>query len=65
MWMRQPAAPLDFMAFKSINSSIVAGSYAMGSGFQLSVFDGESQSINRINERLIPSYLYRMGIFIT
>lgn len=45
MWMRQAAAPLDFMEFKSVNSSIVAGSYAMGSGFQLSVFDG-AESIN-------------------
>ncbi|XP_037039464.1 uncharacterized protein LOC119076674 [Bradysia coprophila] len=40
LWMRQPAAPLDFMQFRSVNSSMVAGSYAMGSGVQLGVFDG-------------------------
>lgn len=41
MWMRQSAAPLDFMQFRSVNSSMVAGSYAMGTGFQLGVFDGK------------------------
>lgn len=40
MWLRQASAPLDFMQFKSINSSMVAGAYAMGPGFQLNVFDG-------------------------
>lgn len=41
MWMRQPATPLDLIQFRSVNSSMVAGSYAMGSGFQLGVFDGK------------------------
>lgn len=39
-WLRQPSAPLDAMQFKSVNSSMVAGAYAMGPGFQLGVFDG-------------------------
>lgn len=40
MWLRQPSAPLDFMQFKSLDSSMVAGAYAMGPGFQLNAFDG-------------------------
>jgi len=39
-WLRQSAAPLDFMQFKTVNSSMVAGSFATGTGFQLAVFDG-------------------------
>ncbi|KAJ6636545.1 Protein flp [Pseudolycoriella hygida] len=40
MWLRQPAAPIDAIQFKTVNSSNVAGSYAMGTGFQLGIFDG-------------------------
>lgn len=41
MWLRQPAIPIDAMQFRSVNSSIVAGAYAMGTGFQLGAFDGK------------------------
>ena len=44
MWMRQSSAPLDFMQFRTVNSSIVQGAFAMGSGFQLSAFDGMAKS---------------------
>ncbi len=40
MWLREPAAPINAMQFRSVNSSMVAGVYAMGTGFQLGVFDG-------------------------
>ncbi|KAG4072576.1 hypothetical protein HA402_004665 [Bradysia odoriphaga] len=40
LWMRQPAAAFDYMLFRSVNSSLVAGLYATGSGAQLGVFDG-------------------------
>ncbi|XP_037024097.1 uncharacterized protein LOC119065995 [Bradysia coprophila] len=40
LWMRQPAAAFDSMQFRSVNSSLVAGWYAIGSGVQLGVFDG-------------------------
>lgn len=45
MWLRQPAGHLNSMQFKSINSSIVAGIYAMGTGFQLGVYDGIRQPL--------------------
>lgn len=53
MWMRQSAAPLDFMQFRTGNSTMVAGAYAMSSGFQLGVFDG--------NINLIFTVLRLMG----
>ncbi|XP_037024099.1 uncharacterized protein LOC119065996 isoform X2 [Bradysia coprophila] len=40
LWMRQPAAAFDSMQFRSVNSSMVAGEYAIGSGVYLGVFDG-------------------------
>lgn len=46
MWLRQSSSPIDAMQFRSIDSSMVAGAYAMGPGFQLGAFDGKcSKSI--------------------